>query len=143
VSSPTRWRAYSPSTSCCAPITDGNGDVDSREFLAGLARLHGDANEALRLCFSVFDADASGYLSQEELMSLLVSNGIDLGDVAADGSNDERRATRLADVFSRMDTDCDGRVSFDEFKRAIQTDAIVAEAILRPLRLMRESKPAA
>ena len=121
---------------------DGNGDVDSREFLAGLARLHGDANEALRMCFDIFDVDSSGFLSQEELMALLVLNGFDLGIAAADGSADESRATRLADVFSRMDTNHDGRVSFEEFKKALQTDPVVADAVLQPLRQMRAFKPA-
>lgn len=125
-----------------AAFPDGNGDVDSREFLAGLARLHGDADEALRMCFNIFDADGSGFLSREELMTMLVSNGIDLGEAAADGSADESRATRLADVFSRMDANHDERVSYDEFKKALQTDPIVAEAVLRPLRLMRASRSA-
>lgn len=58
------------------------------------------------------------------------------------GESDESRAVRLADVFARMDTNRDGRVSFDEFKRALQTDAVVAEAILEPLRLMHSTTSA-
>ena len=120
---------------------DGNEEIDSREFLAGLARLHGDAEEALHMCFNIFDADNSGFLSREELMTMITSNGLDLGAPAADGSADESRATRLADVFSRMDKNHDERVSFDEFKKALQTDPIVAEAVLQPLRQMRKSTP--
>lgn len=121
---------------------DGNGEIDKREFLTGLARLHGNPEEALRMCFSIFDADNSGFLSREELMSLLALNGLDLGEAAADGTTDEHHATRLADVFSRMDSDRDGHISFDEFKRALKTDPVVAEAVLTPLRRMRDAKPA-
>ena len=92
------------------------------------------------MCFNVFDADNSGFLSREELMNLLSSNGLDLGAVSADGSADESRATRLADVFSRMDFNNDGRVSFDEFKKALQTDPIVAESVMQPLRQMHAIK---
>lgn len=146
-------RATATPPLACPPPLDGSGDLDPREVLAGLARLRYDAEEALRLCFDAFDRDRAGFLAPADLLRMLASNGIDLSGsrsggggssvgaaiAAAGGETDEERAARIADVFSRMDTDRDGRVSFDEFKRALQTDAAVAEAVLQPLRLMRTS----
>jgi Ca2+-binding EF-hand superfamily protein len=89
------------------------------------------------MCFEIFDSDKSGFLSRDELMRLLTSNGIDLGaptGSSADLGADESRAIRLAEVFSRMDTNHDQKISFDEFRRALHEDPIVAEAVLRPLR---------
>ena len=153
----------------CPPLhcaADGTGVVDPREILAGLARLHGDADEALRLCFSAFDVSGSGFLSPPDLLRMLTLNGIGSGGSSSAGDakpavvsggasstappggpgvageSDESRAARLADVFARMDTNRDRRVSFDEFKRALQTDAVVAEAILEPLRLMHSTTSA-
>jgi calcium-dependent protein kinase len=115
-------------------LADGNGDVEFIEFLAGLARLRSDSDEALKMCFDIFDADKSGFLSRDELMRLLTSNGIDLGATSSDLGADESRAIRLADMFSRMDSNHDEKISFEEFRRALHSDPIVAEAVLKPLR---------
>ena len=41
-------------------------------------------------------------------------------------------ASRIAQAFVAMDTNADGKVSFEEFKKAVHSDPIIAEAVLMP-----------
>jgi Ca2+-binding EF-hand superfamily protein len=65
---------------------DDSGDVDYREFIAGLAALRGEDEAALRICFKVFDADNDGSVSRDELIQLLVATGFDPAPAAAGGA---------------------------------------------------------
>ncbi|XP_024537988.1 calcium and calcium/calmodulin-dependent serine/threonine-protein kinase [Selaginella moellendorffii] len=106
-----------------------DGAVDMREIVCGFTSLkqsHGD--EALKLCFQMYDSDGSGYISKDELASMLRALPEEClpGDITEPGKLDE--------MFDRMDANSDGRVSFDEFKDAIQMNSFLREAVLFPLR---------
>ncbi|MCO5569609.1 hypothetical protein L7F22_023325 [Adiantum nelumboides] len=107
---------------------DGSGTVDIREIVGGFSALRkcrGD--EALRLCFQMYDTDGSGYISRDELASMFraLPEVYLPGDIAEPGKLDE--------MFERMDTNNDGRVSFEEFKDAMQLDQSLRKAVLSPL----------
>ena len=52
--------------------TDGSGEVDQKELIAGCQALcSGDENTKLRLAFSCFDKDGDGHLTPDELKLLL------------------------------------------------------------------------
>ena len=69
-------------------LFDNNRDVtvDMREILCGFSSLRNSrGDDALRLCFQMYDADRSGCISKEELAAMLrVSLSFELG--AAGGS---------------------------------------------------------
>jgi hypothetical protein len=47
---------------------DGNGEIDYRELLSGLALvLRGTGEETLRFCFQMYDWDNSGSIGEHEL----------------------------------------------------------------------------
>lgn len=49
-----------------------DGSVDMREIIAGFSTLkYSQGDDALRLCFQMYDTDRSGCISKEELASLL------------------------------------------------------------------------
>ena len=50
---------------------DGDGVVDSREFVVGLAMLRERGEAAIRVCFELLDADKSGSLDKDELGVLI------------------------------------------------------------------------
>nr|ADV78062.1 calcium- and calmodulin-dependent protein kinase [Haplomitrium gibbsiae] len=111
-------------------IFDDNKDgcVDNREIVVGFSSLkksHGD--EALQLCFKLYDTDGSGYISRDELASMLRALPEEYlpADVTEPGKLDE--------MFDHMDANNDGRISFEEFKAAIQVDNFLREAVLFPL----------
>lgn len=52
--------------------TDGNGDLDYKEFLLGISKFNLTGDDALKFCFQVMDEDKSGTLTREELTKVLV-----------------------------------------------------------------------
>ena len=100
----------------------------------------------------MYDEDRSGYISREELSAVLTSVA---DDTFADADKHAgactpppthlpsthtpltltltpRPADSLTDLFKRMDTDHDGRISFEEFKKGIETDPYLVRLFLEP-----------
>ncbi|TVU45642.1 hypothetical protein EJB05_05133, partial [Eragrostis curvula] len=87
-----------------AADVNGNGYLDYGEFVAitiHLQRLSND--DHLRTAFLYFDKDSSGYIERAELADALADDSGDTDDAA------------LNNVLREVDTDKDGRISFDEF----------------------------
>ncbi|RLM98824.1 hypothetical protein C2845_PM06G17930 [Panicum miliaceum] len=106
-----------------------DGTVDMREILCGLSSLRNSrGDDALRLCFQMYDADRSGCISKEELASMLRVLPEDClpGDIMEPGKLDE--------MFDEMDANSDGKVTFDEFKAAMQKDSSLQDVVLSSLR---------
>ncbi|OEL31760.1 Calcium and calcium/calmodulin-dependent serine/threonine-protein kinase [Dichanthelium oligosanthes] len=106
-----------------------DGTVDMREILCGLSSLRNSrGDDALRLCFQMYDADRSGCISKEELASMLRALPEEClpGDITEPGKLDE--------IFDEMDANGDGKVTFDEFKAAMQKDSSLQDVVLSSLR---------
>ncbi|CAN4118290.1 unnamed protein product [Withania somnifera] len=90
--------------------TNGKGTLDYGEFIAISLHLQRMANdEHLHRAFSFFDKDGNGYIEPDELRGALME----------DGSDD---CTNVAnDIFREVDTDKDGRISYDEFAAMMKT----------------------
>ncbi|KAG6485413.1 hypothetical protein ZIOFF_053950 [Zingiber officinale] len=89
---------------------NGKGTLDYGEFLAVSLHLQRMANdEHLRRAFSYFDKDANGFIEPEELRQAL----------AEDGAPDSMDAAK--DILQEVDTDKDGRISYDEFVAMMKT----------------------
>ncbi|RWV94818.1 hypothetical protein GW17_00042609 [Ensete ventricosum] len=88
----------------------GKGTLDYGEFVAVSIHLQRMANdEHLRRAFSYFDKDGNGYIEPEELQEALSEDGAaDSIDVAND-------------ILQEVDTDKDGRISYDEFVAMMKT----------------------
>lgn len=87
-----------------AADVDGDGYLDYAEFVAitiHLQRLSNDQH--LRTAFLFFDRDSSGYIERAELANALADDSGRADDAVLDH------------VLQEVDTDKDGRVSFDEF----------------------------
>ncbi|KAI0981508.1 hypothetical protein GJ496_000968 [Pomphorhynchus laevis] len=95
-------------------MIDLNGDrtIDYNEFVNIVSQFYflPDSDENLRSVFGKFDLNNDGYISASELLSMLRIFG---------------RKTALRDVstiMSLVDTNRDGRINFDEFKRIMNSD---------------------
>lgn len=105
---------------------DGNGSIDYKEFLAGLCVLRAGGTTAVRFCFQLYDEDGNGFIDKDELAKALFS-------VVGDDAGEEGKANRLAQVFERLDTNRDGKISFEEWKAGVHTDPALYEVFLRPM----------
>ncbi|KAK7115276.1 hypothetical protein V1264_001176 [Littorina saxatilis] len=84
---------------------DGSGTIDFREYVIGLMLVSHPVNseDNLQHAFKLFDSDNKGYLTPEELQKIL-RNAFSMEDEQAAG------------LFQDIDTDKDGRVTYDDFK---------------------------
>ncbi|KAL9247026.1 hypothetical protein vseg_020497 [Gypsophila vaccaria] len=90
--------------------TYGKGTLDYGEFVAVSLHLQRIANdEHLRKAFSYFDKDLDGFIEPEELQNALMEDGL---DDCANIAND---------IFQEVDTDKDGKISYDEFVAMMKT----------------------
>lgn len=90
--------------------TDGNGEVDFKEFIEGVSQfsVRGDKLSKLRFAFKIYDMDKDGYISNGELfqvLKMMVGNNL--------------KDTQLQQIVDKTiihaDTDGDGKISFEEF----------------------------
>ncbi|KAG7511965.1 calcineurin subunit B type 1 [Solea senegalensis] len=90
--------------------TDGNGEVDFKEFIEGVSQfsVKGDKEQKLRFAFRIYDMDKDGYISNGELfqvLKMMVGNNL--------------KDTQLQQIVDKTiinaDRDGDGRISFEEF----------------------------
>ncbi|KAM4722055.1 lysophosphatidylcholine acyltransferase 2 [Rhinophrynus dorsalis] len=82
-----------------------DGTIDFREYVIGVAILCNPANteDTIQMAFKLFDIDEDGSITEDEFSSLLRSS---LGVPDLDVSK----------LFSDMDTDKSGKISYEEFK---------------------------
>jgi calcium-binding protein CML len=75
-----------------------------------------DEEEDMREAFNVFDQNGDGYITVEELRSVLTSLGLKQGRTAED----------CRKMISQVDADGDGRVDFTEFKQMMRGGGFAA-----------------
>ncbi|XP_022864109.1 calcium and calcium/calmodulin-dependent serine/threonine-protein kinase-like [Olea europaea var. sylvestris] len=106
-----------------------DGTVDMREIIGGFSSLkYSQGDDALRLCFQMYDTDRSGCISKEEVASMLRALPDDYlpMDITEPGKLDE--------IFDLMDANSDGKVTFEEFKAAMKRDSSLQDVVLSSLR---------
>ncbi|EEC04215.1 calmodulin, putative [Ixodes scapularis] len=90
--------------------TDGNGEVDFKEFIQGVSQfsVKGDKESKLRFAFRIYDMDNDGFISNGELfqvLKMMVGNNLK-----------EAQLQQIVDkTILFADRDEDGKISFDEF----------------------------
>ncbi|KAJ8423172.1 hypothetical protein Cgig2_020971 [Carnegiea gigantea] len=89
---------------------DGNGYLDYGEFVAVTIHLQKMENdEHFHRAFMYFDTDGNGYIQLDELRDALIDES---GETDADVLNE---------IMREVDTDKDGRISYEEFVAMMKT----------------------
>lgn len=94
--------------------TDGNGEVDFKEFILGTSQfsVKGDKEQKLRFAFNIYDIDKDGYISNGELFQVL--------KMMVGGNLKDWQLQQLVDkTIITLDTDGDGKISFEEFSAVV------------------------
>ena len=117
---------------------NGDGKVNFRELVAGLACVSPNSKPSLsaeegserassakiKFCFDLYDVDEDGVITRDELSSMLGAMSAESVEEAID------QADKVADIFSRIDINGDGHITFDEFRSAIESDAGLLRTLL-------------
>lgn len=89
--------------------SDGSGVIDYTEFVAAsLEQRQYIQEDVCWAAFRVFDLDANGKISPEELLQVLGSDNVQ-------GVFDHQDVAEIKAMIQEVDTDGDGEIDFDEF----------------------------
>ncbi|RUS90250.1 hypothetical protein EGW08_002031 [Elysia chlorotica] len=84
---------------------DGSGTIDFREYVIGLSLISNPVNndDTLKLAFTLFDKENKGHVSLDDLQMIL-RQAFNMGP------------EEVEKMFVEVDTKCDRRISYGEFK---------------------------
>jgi predicted ferric reductase/Ca2+-binding EF-hand superfamily protein len=98
--------------------SDRDGVIQKSEFIAWATRLiGGSTREKLWFAFRLHDHDGDGFIDASEMLRM-ISIAMAESEIIARASQPAEHLTRV--LFRALDTDQDGRISFDEFEAALQ-----------------------
>lgn len=102
---------------------DGGGDIDFQEFISALSVFSGKSTKdaKLKFAFKVYDIDRDGYISNGELFIVLKM-------MVGKNLENEQLQQIVDKTIMEADQDGDGKLSFAEFKKAVD-DTEVASAL--------------
>ncbi|KAE8692117.1 putative calcium-binding protein CML28 [Hibiscus syriacus] len=97
---------------------NGDGFVDIEEFGALYQTIMNerDEEEDMKEAFNVFDQNIDGFITEEELRSVLASLGLKQGRTIED----------CKQMIKKVDVDGDGMVNFKEFKQMMKGGGFAA-----------------
>ncbi|KAI3404731.2 hypothetical protein KGF56_002434 [Candida oxycetoniae] len=98
---------------------DGDEQIDFQEFIMGLSAFSGKSSnvEKLKFAFSIYDIDRDGYIGNGELfivMKMMVGKNL----------QDEELQQIVDKTMMEADKDGDGKLNFEEFKDAVDSNTI-------------------
>lgn len=96
---------------------EGKGAINFNEFLKVMAQklqVANDEDEDIIEAFKVFDLDRDGFVSVDEMKSVLSSFGLSLP------------RNEIEDMFASVDVDNDGQLNFEEFAELMKFSSIIA-----------------
>ncbi|KAG5420274.1 CNB1 [Candida metapsilosis] len=98
---------------------DGDGQIDFQEFITGLSAFSGKSSnlEKLKFAFNIYDIDRDGYIGNGELfivMKMMVGKNL----------QDEELQQIVDKTIMEADVDGDGKLNFEEFKKAVDSNSI-------------------
>ncbi|KAJ1504908.1 Calcineurin subunit B [Coelomomyces lativittatus] len=104
---------------------DGGGDVDFQEFINGLSAfsVRGNKESRLKFLFKVYDMDRDGFISNGELYLVLKM-------MVGSNLNDQQLQQIVDKTIMEADEDGDGKISFIEFMKVIESTDITKQMIL-------------
>ncbi|QPG76386.1 Calcineurin subunit B [Brettanomyces nanus] len=100
------------------------GDIDFKEFVTGLSAFSssGSVEDKLKFLFKVYDIDNDGYISNGELFLVLRM-------MVASSLTDIQLQQLVDRTIMESDDDGDGRLSFEEFKKIIESTTDVTKKL--------------
>ena len=94
---------------------DKSGSIDYNEFIAVMVKRHQALRQQrLRQAFSLFDQDGDGFITSQEIQNII-------GDPSETATDKSSGPTLWQELVAEADENGDGKISFEEFEKFMQT----------------------
>ena len=94
------------------------GDITLEDFIAGLQKLRArDITERIQFVFGIFDLDGDGFISGEELKTVLEASVEEEGGLLTE----EENASLVSSLLQLFEADATSHISYVEFENVITT----------------------
>lgn len=104
---------------------DSDSYINTKEWVEGLSVfLRGTLDEKIKYTFDVYDLNGDGYISREEMFQML-KNALVKQPTEEDPDEGIKELVEIA--LKKMDYDHDSRLSFGDFKEAIEAETLLLE----------------
>lgn len=109
---------------------DRNGSLSFEEFVANLSiLLRGTVDEKLAWTFSLYDINGDGSISKEEMKEIVTAIYELMGKVPEGCEEEQAIKDKVERLFEKMDRNCDGKITLDEFIECCTTDESIRRSI--------------
>ncbi|CAM1323762.1 NCS1 (predicted) [Pycnogonum litorale] len=108
-----------------------DGSIEFDEFIRALSvTSRGNLDEKLQWAFQLYDVDNDGYITRDEMYSIVDAIYQMVGNRAIAGTDkDETPQRRVDKIFDQMDKNHDNRLTMDEFKEGSKQDPKIVHAL--------------
>ncbi|XP_062546288.1 Kv channel-interacting protein 4-like [Armigeres subalbatus] len=109
---------------------DRNGSLSFEEFVANLSiLLRGTVDEKLQWTFSLYDINGDGCITKEEMKEIVTAIYELMGKVPEGCDEEQAIKEKVERLFEKMDRNCDGKITLDEFIECCTTDESIRRSI--------------
>ncbi|OCT86635.1 hypothetical protein XELAEV_18020317mg [Xenopus laevis] len=113
---------------------DRNGAIQFEDFVVGLSiLLRGTVHEKLKWAFNLYDINKDGYITKEEMLAIMKSIYDMMGHYTYPLLRDDAPVEHVERFFQKMDRNCDGVVTIDEFLETCQKVNKLTQRVSSPL----------
>ncbi|KAF9329076.1 Neuronal calcium sensor 1 [Linnemannia elongata] len=107
-----------------------NGKIDFKEFIVALSvTSRGNLEDKLHWAFQLYDIDNNQSITYDEMLSIVDAIYKMVGTMIKLPPDEDTPEKRVSKIFSLMDKDKDGCLTFEEFKEGSMKDPTIVQAL--------------